>query len=298
MAYTETAIDSAELALATADKPIISGLNAMHLDGVDARWTPGGTFTTDESDADFPAARGHDRLTQYPTKGDAGGTAWYYVVSLPAATEYDFLAFTGHNFNDLTTALATVQMADDTAFSTNLISPWGPVSLDGNKRRIALLSNRYTGAHYLRLRILTGASEIPEIGELILGRRRQLSRKPNRPYDTAGPHLTMGAGFRSQSGVDTFYPHSRGQRIVRANLNPDTTADQATLRAAFSDSDYGTEPAIWIEQPDTAPEEFLVCTWGGSDREFGLTHVGPYEAETDIELFEQGPEEFYLSRET
>lgn len=297
MAYTATAIDSAELALATAGKPIICGLNAMHLSGVDARWTPGGTFTTDESDPDFPAFRGHDRLTQYPTKGDTGGTAWYYVVSLPAATEYDFVAFTGHNFGDLTSALATVQIDDGATFPSP-VAIMGPVSLDGNKRRILLLTSRYTGDHYLRLRITTGASEIPEIGELWLGRRRQLSRKPNRPYDPSGPHLTMGASFRSQSGVETFYPHSRGQRVVRANLNPDSTADQATLRAAYTDANHGTEPIIWIEQPDTAPEEFLITTMGGSEREFHLPFVGPYEAETDIELFEQGPEEHYLANET
>ena len=303
MAYTETALSSADIALAVADKPILCGYDPLTIP--DARWVSGASpvWTTDASDADFPAARMVDRYTHLPSKGGSAVTVWGAIFHFPATCAYDIIAITGHNLGDLTLTTITYEVADDTAFTTNLKTVSTFANPSDNKRMIDMQldtgdEKQYTGEHYGRLVITAPGTITPELGEVYFLRRRQLARKPNRPYDTAGPHVTMGESFRSQSGVETFYPHSRGQRLLRANLNPDVTADQTTLRAVFSDSDYGTEPIIWIEEPASAPEEFLICNFSGSERSFHLPFIGPHETETDIALDEQGPEEFYLSRET
>lgn len=303
MAYTETALSAADIALAALDKPIIAGWNPDATPS-EARWRKGAspTWTTDQSDADFLANKMLDRRSHLPSKGEDAQTVWGAMFMFPAAAAYDILAIMGHNFSDFGVTTIRYQIADDTGFTTNLITVSSFAPPSDNKRLVDVKlgsgTNRYTGTHYGRLVITTPGTEIPEIGEVIFLRRRQLARRPNRPYDPAGPHLTTGQGFRSQSGVETFFVHTRGQRLVRANLNPDVAADQATLRAAYVDAGHGSEPIVWIEEPETAPEEFLFCNMSGSERDFSLPFIGPNETEVDIALNEQGPERFYFSQET
>lgn len=296
MAYSSADLSANELAWMADDKPLLNARNwvrgaSTHL------WDADGVSTfTDISASGFPATAAYDSHMHVVTKPNAAATTQYFVVDYGSeAMEIDCIFILGHNFSSVGGGLdVTVEIADDNAFSSNMIeiASWSPSS---DARLVALdldhgtgTSQRYSSVRYLRV-IMTGTSHTPEIGELILGRRRQLKHNPIVPWDDG--HLrSKVATFESSSGVRTQYVHHRGRRVINArnSLTDSTLISELQTMLGGAESQWGTLPIMWVDQPTTDPNS---AYWMYLENpELAMPLQGPTERMLNLQLVEQGPD--------
>ena len=298
MAVTFADLSSDETTYLGLDKPIIGA--SVLLTTHTLEWRTSGSFASgsDATDASYPAIRAADGKTHLHTRPASNQTTWYYMLNTGTTTiSFDFIVIIGHFFGTDSTTVS-VEVADNNAFTTNLreIASWTP-SDDNRLVDLSLLhtgadAQRYSTVQFLRVKT-TGASHKPEIGELFLGRRRQLKHKPNLNWDSYG-RFSESANFVSQSGVVTRYTHHKGRRDIVANFNPHETAFQTDFTDWFEQIDYGQKPFIWIDDPSTTPGDAHLMMMTESSMEFPF--VGPNERTLLIEAREQGPD--FLSLES
>src|SRR5687768_212146 len=130
MPYSATTISSGEATALTADKPLFVGNSVLEDYNAIPQWRVSGSWAsgTDISDnATYPVWRGFDRAADSFTQPTSvsGQATVYYICDLANGTDdlhtVDSVFIIGHNFGTLG-ATALVQIADDNAFSTNLIT--------------------------------------------------------------------------------------------------------------------------------------------------------------------------------
>jgi hypothetical protein len=269
MAYSSAQLGATDIALAAADKPLLIGLNMANPiyenSARPLKWTTTGFANTgDSDDADGPGAYGCDFHTHLQTYPDSAANTWYYNVTPDTSTvgnsirAIDSFILLNHNLGTLGATVA-VEIADSVDFTSNLIELVS-VSPSDDTRIVELelyhtgtVARRYTNIAFARLKI-TGSSIIPKFGEVILGRRRQLKINPLDPWDP----LNLVSGIEdtvSLSGVRRRYSAYKGQRKINAVLSAHETVYIDDLEAFYqSDTQWGTQPFVWIDQPATAPE--------------------------------------------
>ena len=195
MAYSAADVASADRTLAAADKPMLGAL-AVYSSSA-AEWRAGGSFAAgaDAPESGFVGSRAYDGFTDLVTKPDDFGTTWYYMLNVSAApVTFDGVAIINHNFHQIELVAATLQIADNNAFSTNLasIAEWTSAPAADRLTNLTLSTSpgagtgtaqRYSDVPYIRLKIETSDLYVPEFGELVLFKRTQLQWKPNRPYN-------------------------------------------------------------------------------------------------------------------
>lgn len=296
MAWSSADIPLGERTLYTADKPIIVALNAIESPQI-ARWDANGSLAdgADIAATDWPTTRAYDRLTGLRTKPNAAATTQYLCFQLAATPEdFDCLFILDHNLGTIGGVTVSLEIADDNTFTTNLTQIESRAPGSSNKRIASFLLNhtggavqRYSGVPYLRLKMTKGSSFTPEIGEVWLGRRVQLRYKANVPWDPS--HFVSDvADHVTRSGILTRTIRHRGKRIIEASFNPDVAADKTDLITWFQDTNHGSKPFIWCEDPATTPSDYNVMTL--DDAELVFPSVGPFEREIQIKATENGPD--------
>ena len=306
MAITWTTLTTAETANLTADKPLL-GAQVIPVSPDVKIWTEiGETTSTDRTDSDYPARRAYDGKWQYDTRSN-GATQTvgsdevvYYVMDLGVTgVSIDFVAFGNHNFNTLGLTHVAVEFGTSSSFSTAYeVCDWGTIADDKRKIELDLHHTgsfplRYSGVRFVRLKLVRPTSSFtPQLGELILGSRAQWPFNPIRPWDPT-----------SYSGVDelTIAKSGSASRQTYAKGRFDLEAEATAKDSAFIDSliawfenDYGQRPFVWVENPNSAPDDWHLMV--KRDVEFAFPYSGPVKREHTLRAFEQGPERYYLAR--
>ena len=236
----------------------------------------------------------------------------------------DSLVIGAHNFSEINNGdssnplMVTVHVADNYTFagvtgSVYQIAQFNITdSFQSTKRIVDLRLGagdfaelQYYGVKYIQVVISQGGGFIapPQIGELFLGPRRQLSRYPTQEsFELDETENAVGV-FNSKAGVKRFYRISSGREIIRPNFTPGgdpdlgttdlyTLDDLSTLESFWADTDYGAKPFFFIPKPlspsYSAPTtyfmyseklEFPAIMQGGlTDRsvEFEFRELSPY----------------------
>ena len=142
---------------------------------------------------------------------------------------------------------------------------------------------RFSGVQYARLNIVHSGSKDPEFAEVILGRRYQLQRNPDLPYDNKKEYSEVTES-RALSGLVRRYVQYRGQarRSFKASMG---SSDEITVIEDWWDAiDEGTRPFVYIETPNTAAKAYLMIM---ESTQLDFPFVGPIERVLSFSMAEQ-----------
>lgn len=296
MAFGSGALTANEIADFAADKPL-AAVQTVPM-GSDVRWTEVGTFVaTDRTDADYPTSWAYDGYPDYKTQPDStAASTWYLIYDFGAGNEIDLdCAFIiGHNFGTLSLTTVQVEIADDSLFTVNLttIADFGSPADDTRLVDYSLNALRYTNIRYLRLKLSRGSNFTPEIGELFLGRRRQLGRKPDRPFDDYA-RARRASVAETLGGKTHSVLHYDGKFMLEASWILDDATYVSDWKA-FGQACTG--PFVWSYDPTTYPDSWYLMTLGDLDM-WALPMVEPSAYEAFLSGAEQGPEDYFLAKE-
>lgn len=288
-------IGSAEETAMNDDKPLFAGQSvvmsqAESSGGITAFWSTsvGGS---DETDSDFPAGRVGDGYHQSMTKPDHAASTWYLHIDLGAVVVFDTLVLAGHNFNTVGLTSVTVRETDASWTSTSLIASFSVPSSNARLVSVNLDDGNSTpqrySSRYIRITMVAGGAVIPEIGEVYLGRRRQMRRFFNLPFDRT-PSESLVDMIQSSSGVFSPYVRNRGRRRFQVSyrkLADATTIDE--LQNWFAESKQGTKPSLFIPQPGSLPNNAYFVFPQPAELKFPFE--GPFDRATTLQLVEHAP---------
>lgn len=280
MAWSSGALTAAEVADAAADHVCLAG--AQQAEGASVvRWNGTGSFATaDDTATGYPGSRAYDRAGRTMTKPATARLAQYLLLDLGStwAGEVDFVALIGHNAGaisgDGNGALSlNVDIADDSTFATNLQTVWSQtVAADTKNQRLVSTTGtgpvlgishtgtvalRYTAARFWRLKLSRAAGTfVPQVGELWLARRRQLTivqllgsdkdQQRDEVYD-----------FYSQGSSITRYTPNSGQAVKECKFLLPATSERTTIDSWRSEC-AKTKAGLFIQNPSTAPRAALI----------------------------------------
>lgn len=295
MAYTAADLTADELTRLTANKPIISSKNKGY-PFTSAEWNGTGLVGTNINDAAYPTSRsvdGHLPLITRPASVQP--TAMFLVFRFPSpGIDFDFVVISKHNALSLgTDPNVLVFIADDGNFSVNAltVASFSPVTTSKRLVNVKLQDNgagtfrRYTGVEYARVKFswLGGGSFKPELGEVFFGRRRQLPRNPDVPWNDKR-ETSRVSDFETRSGLRTRFVFNKGRAERSAFMPLDSDADIAMMDSWWDDTEEGTEPFFWIENPNTTPSAYLMRN---EEAAYNFPLVGPYERDFQVNMLEQ-----------
>lgn len=315
MALSSAQITQSEKDLRAADKPIIAANALTQADRIEWRDAAGSTFNlgVDLTDSAFPPSRIIDSksnvVTQPNTSLPAGG-GHLLIDTSSNPIEFDFVAIVNHNLGTIGGGGdIRMSIANDEDFSSDLrldIAVFGPagVPIPSNDGRLLDIqldvlfnigtdATRYSGVEFIRFEVAGFSPGTPFFGEIIFGRRRQLQFKPRIPW---GPDDKASSvdDAETKSGVINRHINHKGKREFAANLNPSTDPFRSELITFYdTDTDFGTRPFVWIEDPQASPLSFH---WLFMDPEFSFPFVGPFERSLIIAAREQGPHHLALGK--
>ena len=258
-------VPTAETDLLAADKPLLIGRNwgRVITSASEAKWTETGSFADlDITDTDYPWNLAFDEFDHIQTRPNGGALERHFVMDLGASEpgEIDCVVLLNHNFGTTSTTVA-IEVADNSTFTANLRTLVTSSPSDDNRLVFLDLDHgpgspqRYTSVRYIRVKCTSGALVTYRIGEIILGRRRQLQKKPSEPWDPNNL-VTEGQTFVTRSGVRTRYVFHKGKRVISAVLSPHQTSFITDLETLWStELDQGSKNLVWIDDPSTSPEK-------------------------------------------
>jgi hypothetical protein len=301
VAYSAADVASADRTLAAADKPMLGALAVYSPTA--AEWRTGGSFAagSDTTVAGYAAARAYDGYTDLPTKPALAGTVYYMLNLSGSPVTFDGVAIIGHNFASLGINALTLQIADNNAFTTNLIDIAAWDNSDTSERLTCLTlssspgagtgtAQRYSNVPYVRLKFEMDDLYQPEIGEFVLFKRTQLQWKPNRPYNSK---LTVQSAQqqRADSGVVTTYARSRGARSLEAELTVSGSSKITEVETWWDDTRQGTRQFVWVENPNSEPISSVhLMSFGDDDPQLDFDESGPNFRQLRLSAVEQGPD--------
>lgn len=280
MAFTSSAVPAAQLLAQGEDAPMVFAENILR--GVDGFWSSDGTGTgSDLTDPSFPAYFASDGHQHFGTRRTTGtATAHYFVWQISSSDSFDSAYVKLIGSAQPTTV--TLQIADNSAFSTNLVTVFSWTGPGGSGRYTGASGSVYTGTGWCRLVLnFSGLETAPAIGELVLCQRRQISRRPDQStgYDDQ-PYGSSLESWSARGGVNQNYTMARGFSNFRGGFSPDGTDqhgldDLATFRGIVTESDYLAYPVVWIDRPNTALDFACLGMLELSGNDIGLEM--PYE---------------------
>jgi hypothetical protein len=299
MVFTSAGLGGTQQEAAAADKPLVVSRNVIEDINAEAEWNTLGTWAgTDITDTLFPSSNlynGQLHLGSTPTLTTSNpihivfdlNNVFFNVVMLKLVQ----LSSSG-------TYAFKLEVDDVNTFDSGTLETvsefTGVTSTGVAPRRLVDLSlgsggaQQYSNVRWMRLTITRdpdGAHvTMPIIGELFLGLRRQFAHKLKLPFDDK-PTSTDARDFVARSRARQRFLHSRGARDVRGSwsaTNADGkgfaagTIDTVTLiRTLYSESDDGSKPVLYIEDPSTDPD---VCLMGYiEDPDLRMNAIGPIE---------------------
>lgn len=288
-------IGATDIALRAADKPILLGRNwQRESTAVDPEWSSAGSWAgADATDATAPTVRVYDEFDHLRSQPNANQATWYLLFDFGAAVGViDSVAILNHNLATAS-ATVTVELADDSAFSSNLKSCEAQTPTTDKRMVFLDLDDtagggqlRYSSVQYARLK-LTGLGAIPKIGEVIWSRRRQLKHKPEGSWDKSNLRSSI-ARFESSTGIMTDHVFAKGRRRVSAQFSPHETAYINDLVTFFEDDiEYGTKPFLLIDDPGSTPTDANWLKYETPEQVSPL--IGYSQRSFPIVALEQGP---------
>jgi hypothetical protein len=304
MAYTRAALPAIEQTLMSNDKPILFGHNGLYLSGNSAFWGVSDSDTTDNDDEDdYPSARLYDGYDHLQSAPDSADTTWYLHFRFTgSAITFDSLALLNCTLTNCTSI--ELSIADNSAQTSNQWTTTishnatenpatNTFNLQSSRRIVTyrLLDSgtpqRITNLVYARLKFTMSSAAIPFVGEVMLGRRRQLKHAPDVPW--AAFHRVIGVDrHESLSGVVTDYVRYTNRRRIDATLRTADTTYAADLESFYTtDTRGGRDPFLWCDNPSTAPKQSALMKLD-SDTFMGPS-LGPVEREWRFSANEQGP---------
>lgn len=303
MAYTadSSAITAPERTAYAADKTFLLA-SVLHRYNALPRWSLTGSWASgsDVSATGYPARAACDDLIDVPTRPiiQSPTVSDYYLLFDLDDVDIDAIAIIGHNFHLLSgTVTITAQVADNDAFSTNLatVATWTPTTATRLVDLILSSWIRYTTVRYFRIKVsstVAFASQ-PSVCEVVAGTRRQLGRRPDRPWDS----LALGGDVprhRTKSGGSVKYTRNTGGVVLKPSWTPALSADAITgiddsdvLRGIHEDTGYGSRNLLFIDKPSTAPTVAHWCEYEGP--EFSIPEVDYDEGQASLQLVELSP---------
>jgi hypothetical protein len=265
------------------------------------RWNATGTFADpDVTSSTYPSYRVADGFDWLATAPNTTANTWYLLFNLGAEIAFDVVAILGHS--SLSGATVTVEVADDSAFSSNLDEIYSFGAIGSGTERLIALELLHTGtdarsytARYVRLKFAKGSAFTPYVREVIIGARRQLKENPSRPFDYDSRRSTTER-FTANNGQMTDYVLSRGQHVLDALLEPYEEPYLSDMISFFNDDiDCGVEPFLWIPRPETAPAEAYLMKLDEPSFSFPADDMVTQRS-WRLQATEQGAQ--YVSRET
>ena len=317
MTISTANLSAGEIAAFNNDRPLFACSNALDSYNVVPVWKA----NTDASGAraNFPNWTAGSDITDngYPTRFafDRQLTSWTQPVYTAANRNYallfdlggifdiDIFALINHQLRNYSTNAVTItySFSDSNDFSTGAAYDVQLTAGGSNKRIVDYrmsqgVYTRISGCEFFRLNfhVPASAGTVPRVGELLLGRRHQMSYYQNPPFDDASVRSDV-ADFVPKSGARRRYVRYAGQRIYSPTWqfgHADANGlDQLTeLRAAFAECNYGGKPFLYVNNPTTAP---TVAPWmmfeqpdldipvveGPTDRvvQTHLTEIAPFQ---------------------
>ena len=330
MAYATGTVSAAEQDALTAGRPLLLATNHVRnllSASLQHQWSASGSWAdslpagaSNRTLATHPTNRAWDGVLYAPTKptgaegveGSGLNTSyvWYLLAELQESSDashtIDAVMVRPLNASSWPAgATIQIQIADNNAFSTNLLtlSSFTGASL-GNRKLLDLnlstgaganLWGRFTSVRFARLRISASAtwgSVRPEIGEWVMGRRRQLAHNPRIPHDER-PSVSVVADFTAQSQARSRYVFASGARNVELGLMPQTIGSYAInevseLRTWFAETGYGARPFLYLEpgvSGQTKDSYWMMI----DEPELVMPLNGPFHRSVTLSMLEQPP---------
>ena len=256
MAYNDTAVSADELTAKNNDAPMLIGNNLLESFNAAAQWRVSGEWTagTDVTVSGAPTRLAHDRNGKIVTRGSATTSTISLIFDIEASTSraFDTVAIIGHNYAQSLPANVFVDISDNANFAgfVEVATFAAPTT---SKRKVSLSlttgmgsNRRIDNIRYVRIRHEKGVnfSIMPQIGEVILGRRRQLTAKAQIEFQDA-PLRSSVTDFRSESGTLTRHKlySGAGDRELNFKFGALTTTldSEVSLRDWFTDCDNGSK---------------------------------------------------------
>jgi hypothetical protein len=299
MAWSSESLASYETERLALDKPLVA-TQMIPVSPTYAKWVSSGAIGsgtiatwTDVSGTSNPARFAYDGrpglITSVPGSSDS---ILYFAIDLGSLVEFDCAFAIGHNFSGLNVG-ASIQVADDNAFTTNLttVADFGSPSDNTRLADLSLTGERITAQYvWLKVNNFGAGAFVPQLGELILGRRRQLEYKPQRPYDIYA--LSEESSIKKNpNGVISKTTYSRRGRELTGDLwvTDDTYLDDLV---AFYRQCRG--PFVWVENPSSAPSSWHFMMRDGP---LMIPDTNPGLRNYRLVADEQGPKSMYLDVE-
>jgi hypothetical protein len=301
MAWSSESLAAYETAQLALDKPLLAA-QMIPVSPDYAKWSSfndvqTGDITTwvDRSSTSQPARFAYDGRPGLITTTSGGySNIMFYSMDFGSLIEFDSVFIIGHNFGSLgLTVGVTIEVSDDNAFTTNLttVADFGSPSDDSRMASLSLTGGRIS-SQFVRLGISNGGSGtiIPELGEIILGRRRQLEYKPQRPYDIYA--LSEESSItKSPNGVISKTVYSRRGRELTGDL---WVTDDTYLADLVTFYRQCRGPFVWVENPNSAPSSWHFMMRDGP---LSIPETNPGLRSYRLVADEQGPESMYLDVE-
>lgn len=98
----------------------------------------------------------------------------------------------------------------------------------------------------------SGEKVSPQLGELVLGKRRQLQHHPEFSWNS-DDYVSNVSDIETADGNITRYALNSGQAVRTATLTLTGAAEIAAVEAWWEDCNHGQDPFWWIETPKTNP---------------------------------------------
>lgn len=282
MAWGVTTLSAAQIARTQLDKPIIAAEQVLRDGIVAAKWVQSseGWADADRSAAGYELTRlgaGMPSLISYPTLTGPTVTTVNAIFSLDSVA-FDVIGL----FNLAPIAFnqtVTVEIADDSAFSTNarVIAQWTNVQ----PRRLADFNlrhhtggafpdfQRYSAVDWMRI-TWTSASNLfgsgIRLGELHLGRRRQMWVKSDVGQFDDFEMDGLSSSFEAHGGDRWKYQAFGGRGVRRLAFRPHGGEDidqVSELREMWRECGYGRRPVMYCERPSTVPNRAMMMSWEG-----------------------------------
>lgn len=300
---------------ASADKPLLITENVarLHFGAQTPQWSTSGLWSDsaqvgmDENATRInePPRWSHDlALTRRTSPLPVGTPATFYLlwrltqsVSVRNAGIVDSIVIANHNFADITGDLDIAVHIDDAQdFNHNpaQIAAWSLAAPHSPERLVDVLPFRYVGVEYVRMAITISPGtwstvSYPRIGEVVLGRRRQLARAPDEPSDDRAARSEVRR-FEPQNGDAMTYVHAEGRRELDLSFTAnelDTLDDVATWSEIFDDLGGGTRPFWYLRRPLSNPQDASLVYF--DDPRDLRDWLGPHHVEVSKLLLEKPP---------
>jgi hypothetical protein len=319
-------ISAAEQASLIADHPLFVSNNVLESVQATASWRkntgtgranyPNWTTGSDATAAGYPTRFATDRGGQATTRPlyDPAATQWALLFDLQTGLDdlhsIDSIVLINHGLQNYSSGAVTVTFSFDdvnTFAGTNTL-PGGHTNADldliyvsqgGIGARIVNFSipynafTRLSNIRYFRVNfsVPAGSGHTPEVGELFAGRRRQMSYFPNTPYEDKGIRSEV-TDFVSKSGSAKRYKRFSGQRVYEptlesAGLDKNGLNQENEFRSMFEESDFGSKPLIYCNNPNTAPNITILGRM--TEPEVKMPIYGPYDRIVSTHVVEDAP---------